>query len=359
MTNKRMSALVPPNNDPGLSLLDYISTDSELSRKNEHSRIQQYENWLRATHQHLLYADLRQYLQYLLTERNLKPSSANAHLNSIRGRYRRMMKSDAYRNALSLLAEALAQQRGIDITSLADQMALVGELERRIENRIFAEDIRAKELTRQDRSDEEQGLRLTETQARMLLQMPDVHTLRGLRDAALIAIMICTGVREHEAVALEVDDLRQHYEGLVALRVKAGKGAKQRLVVYGNLQWCLNYVDTWLEKAQISTGAVFRGFWSHSIKIRPYGMNVRQVNRILEQYPIMLNGTLVVVKPHDLRRTYARIQFDSGMEPEALQQNMGHSSYDTTLGYIGNLSADKRASKSTMPMPHTLRDLLG
>ncbi len=342
-----------------LSLEDYISDSSELSRKNELSRIRQFEGWLATQSSNLLHADLTEYLKYLMSEgRNLSATSANAHLNSIRGRYRRMMRSDEYRHALAQLVSMSAERGDVVITSVADQIALMNELERRIEYRIFGGDIRAKEVQKQDVSDEDKGIRLSESQARLLLQMPDVRQLRGLRDAAMIALMICTGVREHELVALEVNDLRHHYEGLLALRVKQGKGAKQRLVVYGNLSWCLNYVDMWLQRAGITDGAVFRGFWGASDKLRPSGMNVRQVNRILNHYPLNINGEPVVVRPHDLRRTYARIQFDSGMEPEALQQNMGHASYDTTLGYIGNLNADKRASKSTMPMPHSLADFM-
>lgn len=342
-----------------LSLENYISETSEISRKNELSRIRQFENWLAAHGSHLLQANLSAYLAYLVgKERGLSATSANAHLNSIRGRYRRMMRSDEYRHELAKIVAQAAERGEVIITSVADQIALMNELERKIEHRIFGDDIRAKQVRKQDVSDEEKGIRLTESQARLLLQMPNVREMRGLRDTAMIALMLCTGVREHELVALHVDDLRQHYEGHLALRVKHGKGAKQRLIVYGNLSWCLNYVDMWLQRAGIASGAVFRGFWGTSDKIRPQGMNVRQIQRILSQYPLNINGDLIRIKPHDLRRTYARIQFDSGMEPEALQQNMGHASYDTTLGYIGNLDADKRASKSTMPMPHTLADFV-
>lgn len=28
--------------------------------------------------------------------------------------------------------------------------------------------------------------------------------------------------------------------------------------------------------------------------------------------------------PHDLRRTYTKLQYDAGMEPIAMQQNLGH-----------------------------------
>ncbi len=340
-----------------LTLEAYVSVRNELSRKNELSRIRQFEAWLRDEGTDLLRVDLREYLQHLQQPpRSLSPSSINAHLNSIRGRYRRMMRSDEYRAALADVITAAAERGEVAVHSVSDQLMLMNELERRIEYRIFGDDIRARQITTQDISDEERGIRLSESQVRMLLQMPDVRTLHGLRDAAIIAMMLCTGVREHELVALQVDDLRQHYEGYLALRVREGKGAKQRLVVYGNLSWCLDYTERWLERAGIEEGPVFRGFWGASDKIRPNGMNVRQVNRILAQYPVYINGETMVVRPHDLRRTYARLQFDSGMSPEALQQNMGHASYNTTLGYIGNLDAEKRASKSTMPMPHTMRD---
>jgi len=343
----------------GLSLEPYVSATSELSRKNELSRIRQFEVWLAEANISLLEADLGEYLAHLSSaERGLTPTSANAHLNSIRGRYRKMMRSEEYRHALAEIVAGAAERGEVVINSVSDQIALMNELERRIENRIFSDDIRAKVIKKQDVSDEEQGIRLTESQARMLLQTPDVRTVRGLRDAALISLMLCTGVREHELVAVQVNDLRQHYEGHLALRVREGKGAKQRLVIYGNLAWCLNYIELWLQRVNIKDGFVFRGFWGASEKIRPTGMSVRQVGRILQQYPVYINGEMVVVRPHDLRRTYARIQFDSGMEPEALQQNMGHASYATTLGYIGNLDAEKRASKSTMPMPHTMADLL-
>lgn len=359
MTNDSENELAVQQSGTELTLESYVSATSELSRKNELSRVRQFEAWLAETGNSILEANLGDYLAHLLSSyRGLNATSANAYINSIRGRYRKMMRSEEYRHALAEIVADAAQRGEVQIDSIADQIALMNELERRIENRIFSDDIRAKVIKKQDVADEEKGTRLSESQARMLLQMPNVRTLRGLRDAALISLAICTGVREHELVAIEVDDLRQHYEGHIALRVREGKGAKQRLIVYGNLVWCLNYVDLWLQRAAISAGSVFRGFWGSSDKVRPVGMNVRQVARILAQYPLYINGETLIVKPHDLRRTYARMQFDSGMEPEALQQNMGHASYDTTLGYIGNLNADKRASKSTMPMPHTMGDLL-
>lgn len=46
---------------------------------------------------------------------------------------------------------------------------------------------------------------------------------------ALIALLLASGLREGEVVQLEIDDRYQTYGGVPALRVKAGKGAGQRL----------------------------------------------------------------------------------------------------------------------------------
>lgn len=56
--------------------------------------------------------------------------------------------------------------------------------------------------------------------------------------------------------------------------------------------------------------------------------------------------------PHDLRRTYAKLQYDVGMETIAMQQNLGHDDLKTTLKYIGKLDSAKRHGKLAIHPPH-------
>ena len=70
-----------------------------------------------------------------------------------------------------------------------------------------------------------------------------MDTLVGLRDMSLLAMMLCTGVREAELSALDVPDLRQKLGGALALHVREGKSCKERLVPYGELEWVLAVVD--------------------------------------------------------------------------------------------------------------------
>jgi integrase len=57
---------------------------------------------------------------------------------------------------------------------------------------------------------------------------------------------------------------------------------------------------------------------------------------------VAINGKMIKVCPHDLRRTYARRLYEAGVDIMAIKQNLGHASLRTTEGYIGILNADTR-----------------
>jgi site-specific recombinase XerD len=210
-----------------------------------------------------------------------------------------------------------------------------------VENAIDPEASTVRIGTSQDRPDAGH-LRLTSEQASALMAAPGLDTLEGLRDTAVIALLLCTGVREAELVALDVDDLRQELGGELALHVREGKGAKERLVPYGELDWVLAIVDRWLAAAGIEGGPVFRGLYKGGRRLRPGRLSTRAVQLILARYPVAIAGELVHVRPHDCRRTFARRTYEAGLDLLSISQNLGHSDVKTTLGYIGTLDADRR-----------------
>jgi len=57
---------------------------------------------------------------------------------------------------------------------------------------------------------------------------------------------------------------------------------------------------------------------------------------------VAINEKMSYVKPHDLRRTYARQLYGAGVDILAIQQNLGHATLLTTKGYISILDADTR-----------------
>lgn len=329
--------------------------------KDERSRIGFFLDWLAFTGRKWHQPDLAAYRDYLLHERTridpatgddvpalLSPVTVQAHLSTIRGRYDALLRDNEIRQMLYDMTPP--------DTSAADRKAMVDEVLVRIQNAVHPTTAPVDVIEVQDEADSAH-LRLKPDHVRALLRAPGITTLPGLRDTAMIAMMACTGIREAELVALDVADLRQTMNGELALRIREGKGMKQRMIPYGPLDWCLLYVDRWREKAMIHSGPLFRGFYKGYKRVRSTRISLRAINQIMHRYPIMIDGDLRVVNPHDLRRTYARNAYDMGMDMERIRQNLGHAGLGTTQTYIGTLDADQRRPPAMFAPPHDFRRL--
>lgn len=328
--------------------------------KDQKSRLGFFIDWLAQTNRTWHHPDLAAYRDYLLKEREridkrgrkipapLLPQTALAHLSTIRGRYQELASSNDVREWLYDLVNP--------DDSEAEQRAMVNEYFVRMMNDVHPTAAPIKLTEKQDSADSEH-LRLKPYQVEALVRAPGISSLRGLRDTALMTLMVCTGVRAAEAADLRVDDLRQRLGGELSLRVREGKGGKQRLIPYGPLEWCLVYVAGWLEQAGIGGEAVFRGILRDGKTVRDKGIGAWTVNDIMNSYPILIDGDLRSVKPHDLRRTYARSAYDFGMDLERIRQNLGHASLQTTQTYIGELDGAQRHPPSMFAPPHDQRTL--
>ncbi len=328
--------------------------------KDQKSRLRFFIEWLTAQGREWYSPDLRAYRDYLLHKRErqkkngelvpatLAPSTVLAHLATIRARYAELLLSNAvYEDLIDFggLAPPDDDEDGQKAQALADLFLA------RLQKDVHPAAAPVKLIVAQDVTDSEQ-LRLKPWQVAALLQAPGISDLRGLRDTALMALMVCSGIRAAEAAALQVADLRQQLGGELALRVREGKGGKQRLIPYGPLDWCLLYAEGWLRAAGISAGPVFRGIRRGGKTVRPRAIGTWTVNEIMNAYPISIAGALRRVKPHDLRRTYARSAYDFGMDLERIRQNLGHSSLKTTQTYIGELGGRERQPPNMFAPPH-------
>ncbi len=307
--------------------------------KHTRYRLRAFAKWLKTRDCPWHEPDLRVYRDRMLAQ-GYAPTTVSAHLSTIRARYRHLLRDNDLRDALEIAVRDRLEAQGQPCTP-ADVEALVRRKVDRMENGIDPANSPVTTGSSQDRPDSAH-LRLTKEQADALLSAPGLDDLRGLRDTAVIGLMLCTGIREAELSGLAVRDLRQRLGGELALHVRAGKGCKERLVPYGELDWVLVVVDAWLEAVGIGQGPVFRGFYRGNRTLRPGPLSVRAIQYLLARYPIAVDGALVTVRPHDLRRTYARRLYEAGMATVEIQQNLGHADLKTTLGYIGTLGADRR-----------------
>lgn len=306
--------------------------------KDDRYRLGRFAAWLDKTGRDPLAPDLAAYRDAM--QGKYAPATVGAHLSTIRGRYRAILRDNETRAALHTWAGDYLRELG-QVDDPANRRALVDERLTRLANDLDPAAAPVDRTKHQDRADSD-FLRLTAEEAASLLAAPGVNTMAGLRDTALIGLALCCGLREAELCALDVADLRQRLGGELALRVRSGKGNKARLIPYGGLSWVLAICDAWLARAGITAGAVFRGCYKGCETLRPGRLSVRGVQAILAGYPVMVDGRKRQVKPHDLRRTYARLLYSAGVDLVAIQQNLGHADLKTTLGYIGTLDAHKR-----------------
>jgi len=307
--------------------------------KDSKYRLTKYQTWLDDHGASWWAPDLGKYRDDLLAS-DLAASTVSAHLSTIRGRYAVLLRDRA--RFFAMVPDDVVI--GPDFGSKKEA---VDELVKRIENELHPDAARVVTEEKQDTADEE-FLRLTKEQASALLAAPGVASLKALRDTAVIAVLLCTGIREQELSNLTVDDLRKTLGGELSLSVRKAKGCKSRLVPYGELSWCLAIVDKWLTRAGIAGDdePVFRGLYKGGQKLRLGKLSVRAIEYILAEYPVMVGDVARTAKPHDCRRTYAKRLYDAGLDPVAIQQNLGHADLKTTLRYIGVLDADQRRPPS-------------
>lgn len=237
-----------------------------------------------------------------LVERGLAPSSVNVRLSAIR----KLVREAADNGLLgSFEAEAIARVRGIK------------------------------------RQGRRAGTWLSQAQAQDLLLAPDVTTLRGLRDRALLAVLLGCGLRRSELVALTFAHL-QRREGRWVVLDLTGKHGRTRTVPMPG--WCKAAVDAWARAAGLSGGHVFRPTAPRGEQVldRPrlsheaVALIVRKYGRTLGHAsltPEDLEG--VRLAPHDLRRTFAKLAHRGGAPLDQIQLSLGHASLQTTEVYLG------------------------
>lgn len=320
--------------------------------KNVVSQIGRYNLWLAETGRQLYQPDLTAYRDHLLA--TLAPSSVKVHLSSVRRSYKTLVEGLEHREALvSYLERQFPDEDFGTIKAKAD------ELELRLARAVDPERSRVTVMTVQDEEDTKH-LRLTPAQGAALMMQPDVTTLRGRRDVAMIALLLATGLREGEIVKLDVEDLYQTYGGVSALRVRSDKGAKARMVPFGDMLWACQITEFWLggrESGPVFT-AMIDGRGDMLDQRTTYKrMTTRSVQRMLKHYPISINGLPTRVTPHDLRRSYARNLFLAGIPTEVIRQNLGHSDVKTTQDYIGVLDGSTRAPVSVYDASEVLARL--
>jgi site-specific recombinase XerD len=178
-----------------------------------------------------------------------------------------------------------------------------------------------------------QGIRignwLLKQQAESLVNAPNVTTLKGKRDRAILALMIGCGLRRREAAALAFEHIQLREARWVIVDI-LGKHGRIRSVPMPSFAKAA--IDAWARAAGIDSGHVFRGV-NKGDHLTGESLNPQGVWRVVERYREQIG--VPTLAPHDLRRTFAKLAHSGSAALEQIQLSLGHASIQTTERYLG------------------------
>jgi len=173
---------------------------------------------------------------------------------------------------------------------------------------------------------------LSREQAQELLHAPDVTTLKGLRDRAILAVLLGCGLRRSEVAALTFEHIQQR-DGRWAIVDLTGKGNRTRTIPMPS--WAKAAIDEWAAAAAIHDGHVFRALrrGDHLDQENDDGITPQTVADTVRLYGRELGHNRLAA--HDLRRTFAKLAHNGDADLAQIGLSLGHASIRTTERYLG------------------------
>ena len=142
---------------------------------------------------------------------------------------------------------------------------------------------------------------LSLTQAQALVNAPDTRTAKGLRDRAILAVLLGCGLRRSEVAALTFAHIQQR-DGRWCVVDLVGKHGRIRTVPIPN--WVKVAIDAWVSRAGQQGVHVFRPV-NRGDRVAGERLGEKAVWQMLRQYAEAAG--VPGIAPHDARRTCAKL----------------------------------------------------
>jgi len=170
------------------------------------------------------------------------------------------------------------------------------------------------------------------------------RTPAGVRDAAILAMLIATGMRRAELCALRTSDVDLQSGKLRVL----GKGDKERTVYLRN--GALRYLRDWLAVRGDGPGPIFCRINKAGRIFPERALSTTAMHKIITKRAA--EAGLSDISPHDFRRTYAGELLDAGQDIATVAALLGHASVQTTARYDRRGERAKEAAAACISVPY-------
>ncbi|MFP4151480.1 MAG: tyrosine-type recombinase/integrase [Alkalispirochaeta sp.] len=176
---------------------------------------------------------------------------------------------------------------------------------------------------------------LTDGELTRLLDQPDLGTKVGIRNMAIILLMLETGAKSGELLGKEGDS--DTIRGGLRLRDVHGESTDRRILLHkasdgscrtvGVPASAARFLDAWLAvRPRCASDLVF-------VTSRGTRILNRYIRKTLHDYGVAA-GIATEVKPSVLRHTYARRRLAAGADLEQLAESLGHKHIISSVRYL-------------------------
>ena len=186
---------------------------------------------------------------------------------------------------------------------------------------------------------------LTIKQCQALLQSIDVSTTKGLRDRAIISLMITAGLRTIEVVRADVGDLH-YFADSVYLSIQ-GKGHDEKSANVLVASQVYDFIRAYLQtRNNLSNSEPL--FTSTSRRNFNQRLDTQSISKLVKRKlrEISINDNRHTA--HSLRHTAATQALLNGVPLTQVQQVLRHSNINTTLIYSHAIERMKNKSEQTV-----------
>ncbi len=162
------------------------------------------------------------------------------------------------------------------------------------------------------------------------MESPDVSTLQGLRDKAILELLFSTGLRVSELCGLSQEDVDLTRDEFSV----RGKGDKVRVVFLSDT--ARNAIKVYLKERKDFDDAMFiqygKTMKKDEVKNKDLRLTSRSVQRIIKRYATIA-GITRKVTPHVIRHSFATDLLSNGADIRSVQALLGHANIATTQIY--------------------------
>ncbi len=220
---------------------------------------------------------------------------------------------------------------------------------------ISAEDLARIEAVKSVKSlTEPKGRRITSGELGAIMSAIHTETDSGKRDAGIVALAYCGGLRRQELANLRVDDVNGKDDEF-EITIKRGKGRKDRVLFLNN-----GGADALRDYLSVRGSSPGHLFWSSR-----KGGNLIPDSKMTDQSVYgrikwcAKKAGVKALTPHDMRRSFVSDMLDAGVDISTVAAMAGHSSVATTQRYDRRGDEAKKRAAKALHLPYQTKSTKG